>query len=230
MTSFLFDLDGTLTLNGKHIDPKFAIWFSNFQKTHDTYLVTGTEYQSVTKQLNTDIVQQFKMIFTCSGNEVRENGKVIHTEKWIAPTDLLDELNHMLAQSRCPRKTGSHIVQRSGLVSFSTVGRNSNSIQRSEYIQYDTASGERESICARLSAKFPELEIVVVGDLGLDIYPLGKGKNQIIGWIKDRPLIFYGDKTKPGGNDFPLATVVELTHQVDDWTHTWDLLRIIITP
>lgn len=227
MTSFLFDLDGTLTLNGQKADPGFAEWFSKFQKTHDTYLVTGTEYQSVLYQIGPEITNQFKMVFTCCGNEIRQNGKVIHATQWLAPTELVAELQTMLAQSRCPYKAGQHIMQRTGVMSFTTAGRDSTPEQRKAYVEYDLASGERESMQIRLEAMFPDMDFTIAGELGIDMYPKGQGKDQVVKWIKDRPIIFYGDRTRPGGNDFPLAVVADMTHQVDDWQHTWELLRLI---
>ena len=227
MASFLFDLDGTLAPNGKQIDSKFGDWFKDFQDTHDTYLVTGTSHTSAIVQLGSDILNKFKIVFTACGNEVRRNGKLEYESTWKAPKELEDEINLLLKQSKCPTKTGTHYQQRTGMVSFSTVGRGAFESERAEYIAYDKASGERESMQVRLGAMFPDFDVTIAGDLGLDVYPRGNSKAQVVKWIENKPLIFYGDNTRPGGNDFPLACVADLTHQVDDWQHTWELLRLI---
>lgn len=227
MASFLFDLDGTLTLNRCRIDPAFEKWFNEFQQTHTTYLITGSEYSSATYQLGSSIIANFKLVFTCMGNEVYEQGKLVNRNIWVCPNELRKELAVLLDQSRAPAKTGRHVEERTGIVSFSTVGRNALADERAEYIAYDQASGERESMQARLEATFPEYDFTIAGDLGIDIYPKGRGKDQVVTWITNKPLIFFGDRTKQGGNDFPLATVADLTHQVDDWQHTWELLRLI---
>lgn len=227
MASFLFDLDGTLTLNRGIVDPAFGKWFHSFQQTHTTYLITGSEYGSAAYQLGTDILKNFKLVFTCMGNEIYESGKLIKRNNWAMPAPLQEELTKLVEQSRCPTKTGRHIEQRTGVVSFSTVGRNALAEERAEYIKYDKASGERDSMQARLEATFPDYDVTIAGDLGIDIYPKGRGKDQVLAWITDRPIVFFGDRTRPGGNDFPLATVADLTHQVDDWQHTWELLRLV---
>ena len=44
MTAWIFDVDGTLTPSRGKIDPNFKEWFLKWQETHDTYIVTGSDY------------------------------------------------------------------------------------------------------------------------------------------------------------------------------------------
>lgn len=41
------------------------------------------------------------------------------------------------------------------------------------------------------------------------------------------PVVFYGDKTQPGGNDYPLAISVDMAHSVASWEETWFLLKLV---
>ena len=227
MTSYVFDVDGTLTPSRAKIDPAFKQYFLDFQQKHDTYIVSGSDYIKSLEQLGPDILSKAKMIFSCCGNEVRKDGQIIYQNLWKPSLELLDELAKLLEQSKYPIKTGRHVEIRTGLVNFSIVGRNADKDQRAAYKNYDLLAGERDSIALRLQASFPDLEIGVAGETGMDIYSQGANKAQIVRYLDSRPIIFFGDRTRPGGNDHALACVADLTHAVDDWQHTWDVLRMI---
>ena len=70
----------------------------------------------------------------------------------------------------------------------------------------------------------------VAGETGLDIMPIGKGKQQIINdFDKSDNIIFVGDKTMEGGNDYDISEAVKKlengqSYQVEDYADTWDLL------
>ena len=212
MTSYVFDVDGTLTPSRSKIDPAFKQYFLDFQTKHDTYIVSGSDYDKSLEQLGPEILERAKMIFSCCGNEVRKDGKIIHRSAWKPSLELLEELARLLEQSKYPVRTDNHVEIRTGLVNFSIVGRNADLEQRAAYRDYDLLSGERESLAARLSAAFPDLEIGVAGETGMDIYPAGANKSQILQHFSYRPIIFFGDSTRPGGNDHALACVSDLTH------------------
>ena len=85
---------------------------------------------------------------------------------------------------------------------------------------------KRSNIAKEFNKKFgKEVRATVAGETGLDITPVGKGKAQILKWLKG-PITFFGDKTMEGGNDYDLAAALEFknVNQVDDWRHTWKIL------
>ena len=55
---------------------------------------------------------------------------------------------------------------------------------------------------------------------------MGKDKRQILQYLDSPPIVFFGDKTQPKGNDFVLACAKNLTHSVVDWNDTWDRLKL----
>ena len=58
------------------------------------------------------------------------------------------------------------------MINFSVVGRNATLGERKMYVEYDTNAKERTWIAkAFKKAKFPDIEAVVGGDTGIDIYP-----------------------------------------------------------
>ena len=224
--NWIFDVDGTLTPSRGKMDSEFQQWFIEWQKTHDTYIVTGSDYPKTVEQLGETILNNAKMVFNCCGNEVRIGKLITHKLDWDPPDALIEALNTELEESRFPIRTGNHIEIRTGLVNFSIIGRNATPEQRKEYIAWDEKTAERLTLAVILQRKFGGIDFMVGGETGIDIYPSEKDKRQVLAHINnDQPCIFFGDKTLPGGNDFPLAISVDVTHRVEDWQHTWDLLR-----
>ena len=227
MVNWIFDVDGTLTPSRSKMDPAFQEWFINWQKTHNTYLVTGSDYPKTVEQVGEEIVNNSKMLFNCCGNEVRIGKLIAHQSTWNPPHKLIDALDEELTNSKFPVKTGHHIEIRTGLVNFSIVGRNATKAQREEYVKWDNDTNERIDIALRLERQFDDIDFMLGGETGIDIYPTGKDKRQVLNYIKkDVPTIFFGDKTLPGGNDYPLAISVDVAHRVENWEHTWEILRL----
>ena len=63
-------------------------------------------------------------------------------------------------------------------VNFSIVGRGADPAQRKQYVDYDLAAGERESLVAKLTAQLPEIDFVSAGETEIDIYPMGKTRDK----------------------------------------------------
>lgn len=228
-TNWIFDIDGTLTPSRQKMNPEFQAWFIEWQKTHDTYLVTGSDYLKTVEQVGLDVINNSKMLFNCCGNEVRIKQLITHAAKWTPPHDLIDALDEELSNSTFPVKTGNHIETRTGMLNFSIVGRKADVFQRTQYVLWDTENAERIDIALRLERKFEDLDFVLGGETGIDIYPTGKDKRQVLDFIKNNNTNqFFGDKTLPGGNDYPLAISVDVAHRIEDWEHTWEILRLSI--
>ena len=234
MTAFVFDVDGTLTPSRSKMDPAFQEWFLGFQATHETYLVTGSDYDKTVEQVGWKVVDRAKMMFNCCGNEIRKGTDLIYQSEWKPEMALLTELESLLTQSKFKLRTGNHVEIRTGSTNFSVIGRNCDREQRQQYIDYDLKSGERESLAIRLSATFPELEFAVAGETGIDIYPRGRSKQQLAQQLAAQaPLHFFGDRMDPAGNDHGLATAIReqdlgVAYHVRDWQDTWEKLVDLI--
>lgn len=226
-THWIFDVDNTLSPSRQKMNPLFQSWFIEWQKNHTTYLVTGSDYIKTLEQVGETLINNCKMVFNCCGNEVRQGKLITHASNWTPPYELIDALDEELTNSKFPIRTGKHIEIRTGLLNFSIVGRNANKKQREEYIKWDKETDERIDIALRLERQFEDIDFAIGGETGIDIYPTGKDKRQVLDYInKDGPIIFFGDKTLPGGNDYPLAISVDITHRVENWEHTWELLKL----
>ena len=229
---FIFDVDGTLTPSRQQIDDKFREYMIDFAEKHDVYLVTGSDYGKTVEQCGIELIMTVKRIYNCSGNDVWESGNNVYTNEWRIPDEAEAWLREELALSKFPLRTGLHFEDRPGMCNFSVVGRNATLGERKMYVEYDTKMEERHTIARLFKQAFSEIEAVVGGETGIDIYPIGSDKSQILkDFDEDDFIYFFGDRCEPGGNDFPIANAIRegvrmgVPFQVDGWKDTWSKLN-----
>ncbi len=230
MKKYIFDVDGTLTPSRCKIEPEFIPFFLEFTKTRDVYLVTGSDKQKTVEQITPEIYNSCRRVYNCSGSDVYEQDKNVYRDEWELPEEVGRFLQDELDFSQFPIRNGNHIERRPGGVNFSILGRDSDPmLGRKEYITWDKIHSERRFIALRILDMFPDLEVQIGGQTGLDISPLGKNKSQILrDFSKDDEIYFYGDMIYQGGNDYDLAQIIlEMqgkVHKVDSWKDTWKLI------
>lgn len=230
MNKFIFDVDGTLTPSRGIIDHNFKEFFLEFINNNDTYLVTGSDYAKTLEQLGEDICNKVKCIYNCSGNDVWVNGTNIKTENWTLPDSARIWLHTHLSNSAFSLRTGNHIEERPGSINFSIVGRNATMSERRQYVEWDLEKNERQQLATAFNHTFNYLEARVGGETGLDIYPHGRDKAQILSdFNKTDRIYFFGDRVEPGGNDYPLATAIVrrgngVYFGVKNWQDTFERL------
>ena len=231
---YIFDVDGTLTPSRQQIDSDFEKYMLDFSDKEEVYLVTGSNREKTIEQIGNDLFQKAKRVYNCSGSDVYEGDINVYRDEWEIPSYveefLMDELHH----SKFPVRTGTHIERRPGGINFSILGRGQGVVleERDEYVKWDRKHDERKNIARKIKERFPDLEVQVGGQTGLDISPLGRNKGQIVrDFGKDDFLYFYGDMMAEGQNDFPLADIIRtkeigFTYHVHSFEHTWDILSI----
>ena len=215
-TIYLFDVDGTLTDHLSEVDEEFADVFLTWIRENNkiVYLVTGSDLAKTKKQIFPSFIDQCTGLFTCSGNVFYSKGKKIYENSIEIPPNLLEDLQLYLSQSDWRNKQGTHIEIRTGMVNFSTLGRDASPDMREAYSKWDAVHKEREDIVEYLNKLHPGLEVALGGEISVDIYPVGSNKGQIIEKLEGihgapTNMIFVGDRNVPGGNDWPLAQRLE---------------------
>jgi phosphomannomutase len=231
---FLFDVDGTLTPSRGTIKPEFEDWFHDFCLHNRVYLVTGSDYPKTLEQLGADICSSVQRVYNCSGNEIWSNGHKIGQNDWNLNEAAESWLLNALSESKFPLRTGNHIEKRTGTVNFSVVGRNATLGERLLYRDWDQKTNERMTIAQHFNEQFPELQAQVGGETGIDIFKKGCDKGQVLkDFNKNDKLYFFGDRTEPGGNDYPIAHAIENTtggsvFKVDGWQQTFETLQYFV--
>ena len=102
---------------------------------------------------------------------------------------------------------------------------------RKEYVKWDINTTERILMSDRIKSEFPDLNIQIGGQTGLDISD--SDKSQILrDFIPDDELVFFGDMMKEGQNDYPLAQDVDklggTNYSVNGWQDTYRKLKDIL--
>ena len=239
---FIFDVDGTLTPSRQKMTKEFKEFFQEWSKKNKFYLVTGSDLPKLQEQMDYMDIEA-EGIFTCCGNQfwkpdphiVNISAELIYENKFKLPDHLDMFLKIILSQSKYPKRCGNHIEDRGSMVNFSIVGRDCNQEQREEYYKWDKEKGERKIIAQAVKEKFPDLDAVIGGQISIDIYPKGNDKSQVLNVIEQERLvppseyIFIGDGIENGGNDYPLAELMDNT-EICDWYHTkgWEHTKEIL--
>ena len=243
---FIFDVDGTLTPSRLPMTKEFQKFFKEWIKKNKFYLVTGSDLPKLQEQMCFYDIEA-EGIFTCCGNQfwkpdpsiVNISAELVYENKFEMTNKLKSMLDVILMASPYPDRYGNHIEDRGSMVNFSIVGRNCNQLQREIFFEWDNKYNERKKISTAIKHKFPELDAVLGGQISIDIYPKGKDKSQVLDVIKQDRLvepneyIFIGDRTEKGGNDYPLAKLMNETdncsyYQTDGYKQTQKILESII--
>ena len=228
--NYIFDIDGTLTPSRLKIDPEFEAFFLEWMKDKNVYLVTGSDKDKTIEQVGEKIWNNCTRVYQSCGNAVYENGKLIRQNMFSLQSEV--ELHGVLIQAIVNSKVqrwGNHIEERIGMINLSTVGRSCSQEAREEYYKWDLKHKEREQICKQINEQFPKLEASIGGQISIDIYPKGKDKSQILNDLEG-PIMFFGDKCEPGGNDYPIVEKIKddhIVHKVKDWQSTKSILESI---
>ena len=88
------------------------------------------------------------------------------------------------------------------------------------------------NIAREFNNLFPSIAAKVGGETGIDIFPIGNDKSQIVrDFDKEDIIYFFGDKMDNQGNDFPLKERLikdnynAYFHSVTCWQDTFDILK-----
>ena len=205
--------------------------FLIFCRNNHVSLVTGSDREKTVEQLGLDICYTAKRVYNCSGSDVYEKNKNVYRDAWELPKQVEKFLEDELAYSCFPIRNGLHIERRPGGVNFSILGRGKDTLNgREEYVKWDKERLERVDIAERLKTQFPDLEVQVGGQTGLDLAPKGSNKSQILrDFDKTDDLHFFGDMMEEGQNDYPLAMAIldnmmGTCYNVSDYKETQKLL------
>ena len=228
---FIFDVDGTLTPSRCKIDFKFHEWFVDFQRLHPVYLVTGSDRSKTLEQVGDIVYNLSKRVYNCSVSDTWEQDKNIFTSEWQLPLLETEFLTEKLTQSNFPLRTGIHFEHRPGMCNFSVVGRGANKKERQQYVEFDLANNERNQIASSFCKRFPNIEAKVGGETGIDLFPQGSNKSQILrDFGANDCLHFFGDAMHSEGNDYPLQQAIVdknlgIGYNVNGYKETWEILR-----
>lgn len=128
---FVFDMDGTLTPPRLSMTAEFAIRFHAWQKSHFSFVATGSDYKKVEEQLPLSVISSFSGIYSSMGNVLRSGGKVVYQKEFAPDTELFNCLEQYRRQTAYPCQLfPNYIEQRIGMINFSVLGRDCPYVER----------------------------------------------------------------------------------------------------
>lgn len=121
-------------------------------------------------------------------------------------------LVYLGTQVKIPRKRGTFVEFRDGMINVSPIGRNCTQAERDEFAAYDKVHGVRQRMVKALRERFDgqlDLCYSIGGQISIDVFPKGWDKTYCLRHVQSAgfdAIHFFGDKTFPGGNDYEIFT------------------------
>lgn len=230
----VFDVDGTITPSRQSIDPEHKEILLSLAEKVDIYLLTGSDFAKTKEQVG-ELTKAVKGCYQCAGNELWVDDKLVESApEFNMPKMMVAWCKQKMEESRFPHRTGKkHVDLRPGMMNFSIIGRGCTKKQRQQYIDYDIKNGEREALAKEFNEAWHGYSAQIAGETGIDIVELNKDKGQVYEPLKAlyNSIIFFGDDTQEGGNDYPFASKIQsFPHRcfhVDGPEETFETLKSI---
>ncbi|XP_066544973.1 phosphomannomutase 2 [Amia ocellicauda] len=216
-TLCLFDVDGTLTAARQSITPDMDEFLQRLKKKVRVGVVGGSDFDKIREQLGSDVVEKVDYVFAENGLVAYKEGRLLSVQSIRAHLgeELLQDfinfcLNYM-SKIKLPKKRGTFIEFRNGMLNVCPVGRSCSQEERMEFFEFDQKEHIREKFVAALQKEFRGRGLVfsIGGQISIDIFPEGWDKRYCLGLLEQdgyETIHFFGDKTKPGGNDYEIYT------------------------
>ncbi|GHT94920.1 hypothetical protein FACS1894122_12000 [Alphaproteobacteria bacterium] len=229
--TFVADMDGTLTPARLPMTEEFADFFEKFLENRVFYIVSGSDLEKIKEQVPARVLNKIAGIYCSMGNELHQrdvgsdnethvvqsqtikgkcNWSMVYQNDFTPEPSLMEKLEEYRKNTAYPHELyPNYIEKRRGMVNFSVLGRDCPQDARVLYKAWDDKHREREAIAEELSKLYPQYDISVGGNISIDIVRHGFGKDQVADHLRKRykteKIIFFGDRTEKGGNDYALA-------------------------
>uniref|UniRef100_A0A8C2DSR0 Phosphomannomutase n=1 Tax=Cyprinus carpio TaxID=7962 RepID=A0A8C2DSR0_CYPCA len=158
----LFDVDGTLTPPREKIDPELDDFFQALRKKVKIGVVGGSDYSKIAEQLGEgdEVIHKFDYVFAENGTVQYKDGKLISKQaiqNHLGEELLQDLINFCLSYMgliKLPKKRGTFIEFRNGMINISPIGRSCTLEERIEFSEIDKREKIREKFVAALQKEF----------------------------------------------------------------------------
>lgn len=214
-TLVLFDVDGTLTPARKVVSEEVRETLAKLRQKAVIGFVGGSDLSKQLEQLGPDVLSAFDYAFSENGLTAYRLGEQLASQSfisWIGEeqyNELVKFILHYLADMELPKRRGTFVEFRNGMINVSPIGRNASAAERDEFEQFDHQHQVRAKFVEALKAKFSNLELTysIGGQISFDVFPTGWDKTYCLQHVeKDgfKEIHFFGDKTQKGGNDYEI--------------------------
>lgn len=194
MTTYIFDINAALCPSNLAINGSFQKIFENWMIKHKVCLVTNNTYDNILPRVGRRIIDQCVAVFTCGGNVVRMAGKDAIVDTWRPSPDIIIYLESILKNSEFKIRSGPNIEHRTGMISFSVVGKAATEEERNRYKSWDKNNRERKIIVDYINKNFTNVTAVSSGDTSVDISKKHHDKSQVFQYFSKEEVIYVTNK------------------------------------
>ena len=196
----------------------------NTNDSVDIGIVGGSDFKKQQEQLGNDVLSSFDYIFSENGLVSYFNNELFHTNSFVnligdqSMKKLINLCLESVVKADPPKKRGTFIENRTGMLNISPVGRSCSQEEREEFFNYDNIHEIRKQMINEINTgwevykyenpdlKVTDLSFSIGGQISIDIFPKNWDKTYCLQFLKDKyqRIIFIGDKTHEGGNDYEI--------------------------
>jgi len=208
----LFDVDMTLTPARQRMLPNMVECLRKVKdKGIKLGIVSGSDLSKIKEQVGDNFAASADFTFGENGLYAMKEGKFLASKsirEELGEDTLKRFINFCLkymGELDIPKKRGTFIEYRTGMINVSPIGRNCSQEERDEFFEYDKTAKVRETFVETLRKEFHDANLTfsIGGQISFDVFPTGWDKSYCLQYVeKDFDEIhFFGDKTDKGGND-----------------------------
>ncbi|XP_029809632.1 phosphomannomutase 1 isoform X2 [Suricata suricatta] len=162
-----------------------------------------------------EVIEKFDYVFAENGTVQYKHGRLLSKQtiqNHLGEELLQDLINFCLrymALLRLPKKRGTFIEFRNGMLNISPIGRSCTLEERIEFSELDKKEKIREKFVEALKTEFAGkgLRFSRGGMISFDVFPEGWDKRYCLDSLDSDSfdtIHFFGNETSPGGNDFEI--------------------------
>uniref|UniRef100_A0A3Q2UUD9 Phosphomannomutase n=1 Tax=Haplochromis burtoni TaxID=8153 RepID=A0A3Q2UUD9_HAPBU len=208
-TLCLFDVDGTLTAARQRVTPDMAEFLLKLRTRVRVGVVGGSDLSKIKEQLGDDVIQKVDYVFAENGLVAYKSGQLHSVQVRITACIRTVAVLRWASCDSVSSLRGTFVEFRNGMLNVSPIGRSCTQEERIEFYELDKKEKIRETFVSVLQEEFKGkgLSFSIGGQISFDVFPDGWDKRYCLGIVeKDdySTIHFFGDKTKPGGNDYEI--------------------------
>jgi len=240
-----FDLDGTLAPSKSALPDPVALALSHLINHFQICVISGGKFDQFNHQLlpylkiDDQLLTKLHLMPTCGTRYYnydisKKTWKIVYAED-LSATDkqqIIGAINQAVDQLKLNQHQvyGPQIEDRGSQISWSALGQDIVEVLGEEGIRqkeaWDSDNTKKNRIRDHIAPLLPNFEVRVGGLTTIDITKLGidkaYGMNKLIDQLKivKKDILFFGDKLRPGGNDYPVLEMGIDSLEVSDWRDT----------
>ena len=239
-----FDIDNTLNEPKMPITPEIAELLAALSQKFIIAPISGQKFDQFLIQIIDELPEDtnfanFKL-FPGQGTQFYEyeNGEFSRKYNYALKENQVREISSALETAA--RENGAWyadaqnddpIENRESMVAFSPLGQHAGVDAKKAW---DPDMKKREKIAKRAKELAPEFDFEIAGTTTINAFVPGRNKAfgmeklmENLGFAKN-DILYFGDMTQPGGNDFPVKNMGIETITVRDFRETANVLRGIL--